>query len=933
MDKSELVAAIEHTREVHPEIQAEADSIREVMDDYFVRPMLDMNYDLMADPIVGDLPVTWIDGSTPHDLLLRRKGRSKAYGKELPLFDAFLRDRRNVERLVMDVDKQHVYAIVEETSITLQGNTYVNQPKFTLIDSFGNEVNLVAKENLPFKHQVLAHAIDGQWQGELDGAQRMWDAEVRNTPSPEKLREEFERQGIDLPDDFRFEYRKFGDLDEWHVIADGKVLYKLRYLTNNTDGKLATDATYDDFRDRLMILEGGARDPIMIYEGSDAKHLWTPDANYFPHMVPWRELDFHKSKLDNNALEYARKFHEGNSDKVDSLAQAIEILGREQLRVKSKRYGHLEQARVYNFPDYNQNFFEVLQAYGNRASERQHVIKNFGQNFDLLHGMLNKLISPVNLRDKMPQKLQAIFKLRFAQGYRDFTFNQFAKSSGNNFMPDDNPAIIDPDADQYRGLTLNDWKALLDEGILEELSDGIYKVNINNLGELETPGLGDPAMRQAYANYAIAGDVVSRQYGIMPGDIWEQDLNKLSRGLREGTAFFLGKSWTAQIGQLANTTLYAGVGRTLRAFDPFSRIVKSGGVLKEGYKADYHYARSIGAVIIDATQWHASDTSIVAALLAPRTDFHFRGTGLKEWVKNRLSTPFMALEKFNRVVSAVAGRDMAKHNLKKLIENPLDKLARAELETMSPYPDQLNRKLGDILARIENGTVTTSQGKRKITVEDIDWVMDASQEIIRSERPELEQVRDYINSFAKGISDLTQHRLTPADRVRVISTNPILKVAFTLQSFMIKQTEFAKNLIAREINIINRAYINPDADLAGKTLGAARGIMARGGGLGLKLTAGVGFGYLALTIGHAVRLKGFDEDDLSIMAGLYQIALAGYLGEFMRARNYEKGVLQFGAGPVLGAVAAGFQDPLRAIGQTVQAPIGRPIGNYIPLLE
>ena len=116
-----------------------ADSITEVMDDFFVRPMLDMNYDLMADPIVGDLPVTWVDGSTGKDLLLRRKGRTKAYGKELPLFDAFLRDRRNVERLVLDVDKQHVYAIVEETGITLQGDTYVNQPKFTLIDAFGNE--------------------------------------------------------------------------------------------------------------------------------------------------------------------------------------------------------------------------------------------------------------------------------------------------------------------------------------------------------------------------------------------------------------------------------------------------------------------------------------------------------------------------------------------------------------------------------------------------------------------------------------------------------------------------------------------------------------------------------------------------------------------------------------------------------------------------
>ena len=512
--------------------------------------------------------------------------------------------------------------------------------------------------------------------------------------------------------------------------------------------------------------------------------MWQPLDDYFPHMVPWKKLNFHKNKLDNYALEYASRFYEANKDKVDSLQQALEILGREQMRIKSKKYGHLEQARIYNYPDYNTSFFEVLEAFGNMAAERQHVIKNFGQDFDLLHAQLDKLLSPVHLRDQMPANIQAIIKLRQAQGYKDFTRNQFAARTGNKFMPDGNPAIIDSQADKYRHLSTQDWQELLNNGILIELSDGQYQINENQLSQLEMPGLTDQTMRQAYSNYSIAADVVSRQYGITTADIWEEDLSKISRAMRETTGLFLTKSWTAQIGQLANTAISAGIFNTIRAVARHAKQTAQAS-LAGGYRdaivADAEYARTIGAVPIDVTQWFTSETSLVSAILAPRTEYHWYGTGLKELAKNKLSTPFMAMEKYNRVISATAGRDHAMFHLKRLIDDPTNKLSLAELETLSPYADHLNRKLGDLLERVKNMAIESS---------DIDWVMKAPYEQIQSQRPELESVRDYINSYAKAMADLTQHRLTPADRIRAISTNPILKVAFSLQSFMIKQTEF-----------------------------------------------------------------------------------------------------------------------------------------------
>ena len=312
--------------------------------------------------------------------------------------------------------------------------------------------------------------------------------------------------------------------------------------------------------------------------------------------------------------------------------------------------------------------------------------------------------------------------------------------------------------------------------------------------------------------------------------------------------------------------------------------------------------------MIDVTDWFKSETSLTSYLLAPRTDFHIKGTGLKQWAKNRLSTPFMATEKLVRVVSAVAGRQDAIHWLKRLVDEPTDKLALAQLETLSPHADPLDRKLGDVLKRIQNMTIK-SQGGRKLIAEDIDWVMSVSPEQMRNNRPELEIVRDYINNYAKRVSDITQHKLAPVDRIRLVSNNPIMKVAFSLQSFMLKQTEFMKNLIVRELEIINKAYVNPDASVAGRTLGAARGVFARSAGIVPRLLGGAGFGLMALHLGHFIRGRQPDEDDFSILAGLGQIALMGYLGELVKSRSWQDGTLKMFAGPLVTTSADLVQRP------------------------
>ena len=597
----EFVAAMERSREVDPAIQEFVDQeIRPFMQENFSQPMLDMNYDLLSDGIIGDLPVHWVDGSG-RDLLLRRKGRTTGWAKELPLFQSYLKDSTNIQRFVFDKEGQHIFAVIQDTDTVKVKGGYQTRPTYKLISAMGTETEIGNPDNLPDKYEAVAEVSeDGQWTGDIDAIERVWDAEVKNTPSTAHVKQEFERLGLDLPDDVRMKYKRFGDLDEWSV-TDGKgnELYRLRYLSTNQDGKQATNETYDDFRGRLMVYEKGIRDPIMIYKGDQASHLWEPLDDYYPHMIDWSKYNFNAVNLDNKALEYAVAFWHANPNMIDSLEQAIEILGRENNRVKSRKYGHLEQARVYNYPSFNPKFFEVLQTFGDRTSERQHIIKNFGQNSDLLHGMLNDIIKPTEMRGQMTPKLQAIMKLRYGVGYRDFTINKFAKRSGNAFMPDGEPAVIDPEADEFRKMTALDWKSLIDESIIEELSDGGYRINPNSLPELESPAFADDVMKQAFVNYSIAADMVANQYGIPPMSIFEEELNKISRGIRETTGvLFLGKAWTSQIGQSANTAAITGVRNTLAAVAKLSitnpRAVRD---------AAYHYAQEIGATLVDATQW------------------------------------------------------------------------------------------------------------------------------------------------------------------------------------------------------------------------------------------------------------------------------------------------------------------------------------------
>ena len=911
---NEFVAAMERSREVDPAIQEFVDQeLRPFMQENLSQPMLDMNYDILSGGIIADLPVHWVDGSG-RDLLLRRNDRTKGWAKELPLFQSYLKDSTNIQRFVFDKEGQHIFAVIQDTDTVKVKGGYQTRPTYKLISAMGTETEIGNPDQLPDKYEAVASVSeDGQWEGDLDAIERVWDAEVKNTPSTAHVAQEFERLGLDLPDDFRMKYKRFGDLDEWSVTdGKGKELYRLRYLSTNQDGKQATNETYDDFRGRLMVYEEGIRDPIMVYKGDQASHLWEPLENYYPHMIDWNEYNFNAVNLDNKSLEYAVAFWHANPNMIDSLEQAIEILGRENNRVKSRKYGHLEQARVYNFPSFNTKFFDVLQGFSKRAAERQHIIKNFGQNNDLLHGMLNDIIKPTKMRGQMTPKLQAIMKLRYGVGYRDFTINKFAKRSGNAFMPDGEPAVIDPESDEFRKMTTLDWKALLDEGIIEELSDGGYRINPNSLPELESPAFADDVMKQAFVNYSIAADIVANQYGIPPMSIFEEELNKVSRGIRDGTGvLFLGKAWTSQIGQSANTVALVGLRNTLRAISDLS-ITKS----PESRQQTFDYSRSAGGTLVDVTQWYASDTSLTSYLLAPRTDFHYKGTGLKNWVKNKLSTPFMFFEKMNRVVATTAGKYYGMQQLKILLENPNDNATRTSLETITPFGEHLNERLERVLR-----THVKSQGGRAVTAADVDWVMEQQTSVIEQERPELLIVRDYINAVAKTVSDVTQHRLQPADRIQILNTNPIMKAAFALNSFNIKQTEFIKNVIAREARIMS-AYAQ-QGDLAeGLGRGAARSLSYMPRVFGMW-----GMGITAMGIGHLIRFQGFDEDDLTIMAGLYQVGLGGYLAELFRARQYYKGVQSMLLGPGIGTAADLVQDPVGTLGR-FSLPLGTTFENY-----
>ena len=902
----ELVAALERSRAVHPDIQRVADNIRDFMDKNFSQPMLDMNVDILSQGIVGDLPVDWVNGSG-RDLLHRKRGKVKAYNQENPLFEKFIKSTRNVTQFVFDAQNQHVYAVLHQRRTGTRKGELLQFDDYRLLSPFGDEHRIDSLESTGF--QVIAEVDDGVWLGNMEGVERVWNAEVQNTPNVDALRQAFREHGITLPDEIRFKYQQFGELDEWSVSdAQGDELYRLRYINNNAEGNMSSHPDYDDFRHRLMIYDANPRDPIMIYHGENAAHLWEPLTNYYPHMINWKELDFEGVELDNKALDYAVNFWHANEDKIDSLEQAIEILRRESGRAKGRKYGHLEQARQYNYPDYDKRFFEVLQQFSNRASERQHIIANFGQNSDILQTMLDRLIAPTELRDAMTPELQAIMKLRYAQGYRDFTLNKFAKRSGNAFMPDDQPAVIDPAGDQYRRLTTNDWQALIDANILRQNAEGQYVIVPEMVHMLETPAFSNDAMKQGFVNYSIAADIIANQYGHPALSIFEEEINNVSRAIREASGLFLMKAYATQLGQSANTVALVGARNTLRAIWNFVKDPKGA----------MDFSDNVGATIVDATEWHRSDTSLTSAMLGPRTDFHYKGTGLKEWVKNRAATPFMHAEKLNRWIAASAGKHYVMHYLKRLLENPQDRVSRAKLATLIPYGDHLASQLENVLS-----TTVKSQGGSRVTPADVDWVMDASPDDIRNNRPELKVVRDFVYDAAKTVSDVTQHRLGSADKAQMFQ-NPIVKAAFSLNSFNIKQTEYVKNLIAREAQIY-KSYVDEYPN--NKAIGMARAA----GNVTLSLIprfwGTVGFGAMAIGAGHLIRFKGFDEDDLTIAAALGQVGIAGYVGELWNAAQYKRGLHGMFTPPIVGTAFDAVQQPAKTLG-SFQLPLGPTIGQW-----
>ena len=271
----------------------------------------------------------------------------------------------------------------------------------------------------------------------------------------------------------------------------------------------------------------------------------------------------------------------------------------------------------------------------------------------------------------------------------------------------------------------------------------------------------------------------------------------------------------------------------------------------------------------------------------------------------------------NRVIAASAGKRYGMQQLKRVLVDPNDNVARTALETVAPFGEHINERFDRVMR-----TTVKSQGGRSITPDDVDWVMEQQTSVIEQERPELMVVRDYINAVAKTVSDVTQHRLQPADRVQLLNTNPIIKAAFSLQSFNLKQTEFIKNVIVREARIA-AAY----AAAGNGASGALKGAAARSLAFMPKVFGAWGFGFTAIAIGHAVRFKGFDEDDLTIMAGLYQVGLGGYLAEFFNSAQYYKGLQSFALGPGISTALDLAQDPVGTVGG-FSFPIGPTFKNY-----
>ena len=898
-------------------------------------PMLKMNQDILKQGLLFEMP----------ESLITEKALTNEYRKELEMplasFEKFMRQRKNrdeyglVQGFVRHVGTGKVYAVRVKGDVFVDPNTQgtrISQKsvKYMLESPFGEKVEgdqtMLYDANDDYTLLASRNPASRRWTGNRVEAKEMWDAEIENNPRPDVLAQHFSDAGIQLPEGVRFVFRKVANLEEWSVRKEGQELYRIRRIvpieTNKKKGEMEeAHSAYNPFKHRLLVYDPSqARTPNFIYRGATAYKVWQPQPNYFPHIIDWGAMnpDPSSGKKHDRFVQYVQQFSDANAMEFDA---ARAILTQYISDSKTRKYGHLEQDRQYNFPAFNRNYFQVWEQYMARAGHRLQTIREFGQQNDLLTARLNEFVNEDTLTEPLTDSENAVLKARFYAGYQDFT--PLKKSWKQEFRNDDGtPSTLDPNEGEYVGMGPGDWATLVENGILTALDDGTYQPTESGVAMLENPAFLHGSLMQGMRKMSVASDIVKNQLGWRQGDLFDEEMGDMIRGVQGWTGvLFLGRAWAANIAQSVNTAVVTD-GRSL--LSGIHAMIKD--------PKNRKWSREVGAVAIDVMHDYGSGsalgTRVLRQMLGAVPRYQMGESSARSvlpteeviddfGVKIHAWTPFYHIERMNRVVASLASRAYAVGHIKDMINNPKDaKVAREQLISL-PGAYALEGKLKEAL----------SIGG--LTVEDVEKVSEMLPDEVRQDAPHLWSVHDFLAEYAKETADWTQHRVEAMDRGRPWTNNPIFIMMQQLQSFNIAQTKFVKDQFVREWKIMHTALNQKDLPSLLQGKGAARAL----GSLWLVpriVFWGGMFGIPTAILGKLIRFDAPDEDTIGLATGLYKAGMFTQLGEYMlQIQRWNRGAEEILLGPTLGTVAdiagdIGQGKPLRTVSRLVRPPLGGP---------
>lgn len=916
------------------------DDITEEMKDFITEhisnPMLKMNLDIMRQGLLFEMPESLVQEG-----LLDNEARAELEA-DPPNFEKFMRRRLGrdeyglVQGFVREVSTGKVFAVRVKGDVyadpkTESARIAQKSVKYTLESPFGERIEgdstILYDANDRFTLIAARNPASRRWTGNRNEAKEAWDAEIQNNPRPDVLAQHFADNGINLPEGTRFVYRKVANLGEWSVRHEGKELYRIRQIlpvSVNRRTKQVTEShsAYDPFKGRLLVYDANqVRTPIFIFRGATAHKLWSPIENYYPHLI-----DFHNMNPDPTGgkkyerfLSYLQQFADANEMEFDA---ARAILTQYIAESKTRKYGHLEQERQYNFPAFNRNYFQVWEQYIARAGHRMQTIREFGQQNDLLTAQLNEFISEDTLTDPLTDAERATLRLRFLSGYQDFT--PLNKKAWSQPFRDDNgnPTELNPNEGEYVGMGPGDWQALVDAGVLSVLQNGNFRATDAGIALLENPSFLHGAMLKGMRKMSIASDIIKNQLGWRQGDLFDEEMGDMVRGVQGWTGvLFLGRAWAANIAQSVNTGIALDGKSLLQGFRKLMQDPKH-----------REWMQEIGALAIDVMHDYGSGSALGTRVLRQQLGaiprYQMGRTGWRSFVpseeniddfgvKMQAWTPFYAVERMNRSIAALASRAYAVGNMKQMIRDP--KRAKVARERLLSLPGAYELQ----------GKLDAAMGVQGLTQKDIETVSEMLPDEVKEHAPHLWAVHDFLAEFAKETADWTQHRVEAMDRGRPWTRNPIFIMMQQLQSFNIAQTKFVKDTFKREWKIMHTYLNESDLPSALQKKGVARAL----GSLWLIpriIMWGGLFGIPTAVLGKIIRFDTPDEDTIGLATGLYKAGMFTQLGEYMLQINrWNRGAEEIILGPTLGTVAdvagdVGQGKPFRTVSRLARPPLGGP---------